>query len=320
VVKRIANAESCCSDAFVTDPDVAARDAGTGGAGGVKAAGGRAALSPAAILAACHQGERLQLHVLDRVDSTSSEAMRLRRADGGSADGRSAHGSAPLLAVTAEYQSAGRGRRGRVWHGGHGEGIHLSVARAMSVQQPPGALALACSVAVLDVLHANGLHMVQLKWPNDLVHRDRHGYAKLGGLLVEASSAGRDAPLEVVVGVGINVTGSGTAAADATAEYRATDLSRLGLARPCRNALIGALIDALATALARYETDGFAAFAHDWNARDAFAGEVLRVEQHGQTGVGRSLGVGDDGALVLRQADGRRCRYFSGDVSMRPVE
>jgi biotin-[acetyl-CoA-carboxylase] ligase BirA-like protein len=213
VVKRIANAESCCSDAFVTDPDVAARDAGTGGAGGAKAAGGRAALSPAAILAACHQGERLQLHVLDRVDSTSSEAMRLRRADGGSADGRSAHGSAPLLAVTAEYQSAGRGRRGRVWHGGHGEGIHLSVARAMSVQQPPGALALACSVAVLDVLHANGLHMVQLKWPNDLVHRDRHGYAKLGGLLVEASSAGRDAPLEVVVGVGINVhrhSGTGT--------------------------------------------------------------------------------------------------------------
>ena len=87
----------------------------------------------------------------------------------------------------AEFQRAGRGRRGRHWNSPFGGGLCLSVGWCFD--EPPGdlpALSLAVGVVVRDVIHSMTGCWPSLKWPNDLVWDNR----KLGGILVEASAEG----------------------------------------------------------------------------------------------------------------------------------
>ncbi|TDJ45323.1 MAG: biotin--[acetyl-CoA-carboxylase] ligase, partial [Gammaproteobacteria bacterium] len=103
-----------------------------------------------------------------------------------------------LNVALAEYQHAGRGRRGRRWAAPFGGGLCFSAGWLFEeMPQDLSALTLATGVVVRQVLlEATGL-AVQLKWPNDLVWDDR----KLGGILVEftAESQGR---CYVVIGIG----------------------------------------------------------------------------------------------------------------------
>src|SRR4029078_7493168 len=111
------------------------------------------------------------LEVVDQLDSTSSELMRrLQRRD--------VHGNA----IAAEWQTAGRGRRGRTWTAVVGGSLTFSLG--WTFEQGAGCLAglsLAVGVAVLRALEAEGFTGVALKWPNDIIHR----HLKLGGILIE---------------------------------------------------------------------------------------------------------------------------------------
>jgi BirA family biotin operon repressor/biotin-[acetyl-CoA-carboxylase] ligase len=103
----------------------------------------------------------ISVEVTDQVDSTSSELLRR-------AARRDIHGA--LLA--AEWQTAGRGRRGRVWTAVAGGSLTFSLG--WRFEQGAGfvaGLSLAVGVAVVRALEAEGLAGVELKWPNDLVHR-----------------------------------------------------------------------------------------------------------------------------------------------------
>ena len=104
-------------------------------------------------------------------------------------------------ACLAEFQSAGRGRRGRRWLAPFASGLCLSVN--WNFRDAPaalGALSLAIGVAILRALRRHRVHGLALKWPNDIVH----GRRKLGGILIDmrGEAAG---PAYVVVGCGINV-------------------------------------------------------------------------------------------------------------------
>jgi BirA family biotin operon repressor/biotin-[acetyl-CoA-carboxylase] ligase len=101
----------------------------------------------------------------------------------------------------AEYQSAGRGRRGRRWSMPPGSGIALSAAY-MFDQAPAGIAALSLAVGAAArraVFAATGLP-IGLKWPNDLIVDD----GKLGGILVELATLPSGA-CHVVAGIGVNV-------------------------------------------------------------------------------------------------------------------
>ena len=103
----------------------------------------------------------ISVEVTDQVDSTSSELLRR-------ASRRDIHGA--LLA--AEWQTAGRGRRGRVWTAVAGGSLTFSLG--WRFEQGAGfvaGLSLAVGVAVVRALEAEGLPGVELKWPNDLVYR-----------------------------------------------------------------------------------------------------------------------------------------------------
>jgi BirA family biotin operon repressor/biotin-[acetyl-CoA-carboxylase] ligase len=119
-------------------------------------------------------GSGVSLEVVDEVDSTSSRLLALAAA-----------GAPSGTCLAAEWQSAGRGRRGRSWVAALGGSLTFSLLwRFERGAGHLGGLSLAVGVAVARALAACGVERVQVKWPNDVV-ADFH---KLAGILVETSA------------------------------------------------------------------------------------------------------------------------------------
>lgn len=217
-------------------------------------------------------------------------------------------------ACLAEFQSAGRGRRGRRWLAPFASGLCLSVNwHYRDAPAAQGALSLAAGVAVIRALARLGIADIGLKWPNDIVHDGR----KLGGILIDLRSEAAG-PATVVVGVGLNVRlPPATLTALAAEGIAATDLSQLG-ALPSRSAAIAALIQELVQALEEFGARGLAAFADEWRAADALAGKPVRVLQGDAAEEGIARGVDADGALLVDTGGGQR-RVVSGEVTVRPI-
>ena len=97
-----------------------------------------------------------------------------------------------------DYQTAGKGRRGRAWVADAGQNITMSLGWR-SKGMPIPSMSLAVGVAIATVLRRRGYESVGLKWPNDILARG----SKLGGILVEAKT---DASFtDYVIGIGLNV-------------------------------------------------------------------------------------------------------------------
>jgi BirA family transcriptional regulator, biotin operon repressor / biotin---[acetyl-CoA-carboxylase] ligase len=225
---------------------------------------------------------------LDQVDSTLDELHA--RAAAGAPDG--------TWLVAAE-QRAGRGSRGRSWHSGRG-GLWLSVLRR-GAGTPAGfeLLSLRAGLAVASVL--DGLPPVapvMLKWPNDLMVRDR----KVGGLLAEARWQGERLQW-VAIGLGLNVknpipdelVGLATSLGDYCGETTVE-----ALAEPLASALGGTDLEA-----PRLTSDELAEFA----ARDWLRGRAVSSPVRGT-----AAGLGADGRLAVRDPSGVVHRVSRGDV------
>ena len=225
------------------------------------------------------------------------------------------HGA--LDVCIAEYQTAGRGRRGRSWNVPLGGGICMSLGwRFAGMPAELAALTLAVGVAVRRVLQRVAGVEVALKWPNDLVVDER----KLGGILLElAAEAHGDA--HVVAGIGLNVALPAELLPSLSDWPRgAIDLATaLGRAPPPRAVLAGALIDELVEVFANYSRDGFAAFRSEWRAADYLRGRRVRVDDAAAAISGTAAGIDADGALLVEMANGERRRVIAGDVSVRSV-
>ncbi|MCL4792639.1 MAG: biotin--[acetyl-CoA-carboxylase] ligase, partial [Gammaproteobacteria bacterium] len=222
-----------------------------------------------------------------------------------------------MLACAAEYQSGGRGRRGRRWFSPLGHGLCLSVSWCYEVApRDLAALGLVVGIAVAEaVSQLVPDEAVQLKWPNDLVADG----GKLGGILVDvAGEAG--GPLRIVIGIGLNVCASPQLAAEVDADggnLRPVALDALLKGRNVsRNQLAGYLLNALYRNLTEFADSGFATFAPRWRRRDCLLGETISISSGSQILSGVASGITDDGALLIA-VDGRRTAVFSGDVSLR---
>ncbi|HKW80715.1 MAG TPA: biotin--[acetyl-CoA-carboxylase] ligase [Casimicrobiaceae bacterium] len=243
----------------------------------------------------------LRIDLVDTVDSTNSELLR-----------RAAREDVHRSLLIAEWQTAGRGRRGRAWTAVAGGSVTLSLG--WRFEQGAGFLAglsLAVGVALARALERIGIVGVELKWPNDLVHR----YHKFGGILIELSGDALG-PSLAVIGAGLNV--------------RLPPAARRGIAQPVtdlatiargpaidRNRLVGELVGALIAMLEEYATEGFAPFIGEWQRRNAFRGKSARIVlPDGSVASGQVVGVDASGALVLDRG-GRRLRFVSGELSLR---
>lgn len=215
-------------------------------------------------------------------------------------------------AAIADYQTQGRGRRGRRWIAPPGAAICLSLAGTF--ERSPAdlpSLTLAMGVGVASALRTLGAEDVHLKWPNDLVARD----GKLAGILTESSARG--SACTVVIGLGLNVD-LPPAMLDAPPDRWAskiTDLKECVDALPSNAQLAAGLLQCMLATCTRFARDGFAPFHAAWSGYDWLAGRDVRVEDDDDESLeGRAAGIDADGALRLETAGGVR-RVLTGSVT-----
>ncbi len=247
--------------------------------------------------------ERLRnLELNDVVDSTNDQLLAVRDLPAGRFD-----------ACFAEYQQAGRGRRGRHWTSPFGSGLCLSLNWAWAETPPQlGALSLVVGAAIVQSLQSLSAGGLQLKWPNDILHQGK----KLGGILIElrAESGG---PAYVVVGVGLNTRLSQQSReALRAAGTEATDLTSALAQPPARSELAGKLLGSLALALDEFGRSGLRPWLEHWRRADALRGQSVIVSLGEQRIEGISAGIDEEGALCL-DCNGARRRFVSGEVSLR---
>lgn len=235
-----------------------------------------------------------------RAHLPSTNTALLERAQAASVDGH---------VLTAEVQTAGRGRRGRDWHSPFAR--NLAVSLGVALPRPAaevGAFSLVVGLAVREALADVGLREARLKWPNDVLLEGR----KLAGILIEIGGA---TPRDAIVGIGVNVGGGAQVAsrvdqpvADVTERVRP----------PVRNRLLAALINRLLAAKERFAASGFAPFVAEWERAHHHQNRAVTLLLPGNAApvTGTALGVSRDGALRLATAQGERA-FVAGEVSLR---
>ncbi len=228
---------------------------------------------------------------------------------------------AALTVVTADEQTAGRGRLGRVWVSSGAADVKATFAFAVPPAALPRAYQLSPLVAVAVVRALAGAGVAAaIKWPNDVIVS---GTRKAGGILAELEGPPPGAPEPhywAAVGVGLNV--------NSTPEALGVDrplwpLSTLSAAAG-RSFDVGALTDALAAAVAG-TVGPFLAAGGDfspWQAEYERASVLLgrRVRfaaGGGRTVVGVATGIGADGALEVDTGGGGGAaeRFLAGEVT-----
>jgi BirA family biotin operon repressor/biotin-[acetyl-CoA-carboxylase] ligase len=220
---------------------------------------------------------------VDATGSTNADVLAEARA-----------GAAAGLVRVAAFQSAGRGRMGRVWVAAPGDCLLVSILlrpeeRASELHRLTQAVALAAADACALV----GGFRPDLKWPNDLLVNER----KLAGILAESLVEGGSVAA-VVVGMGLNVRAAPPGAISAT-EAAGRGVQRLEL------------LDALLAALSGLDPTAVTA---RYRSELATLGRWVRVDRQGGIVEGRAVDVATDGRLLIEEADGARTEIAAGDV------
>ncbi len=238
------------------------------------------------------------LEIHDQIDSTNRYLVERAQLD------------APTGSVCfAEYQSAGKGRRGRQWVSPYGGNIYLSIL--WRFQQGPAAisgLSLAIGVAVIRALKQYQINDIGLKWPNDIYSQGQ----KLGGILVEVSGE-TDGPCCAVIGLGLNLFMPEAEAEQINQAW--TDLSKITGQRLLRNKLAGILLNQLLPVVSEYEDVGIQAFLEEWRSYDCLAGKAATLFIGQQQFEGVVQGIDANGMLLIERPDGSLQRFASGEVS-----
>jgi BirA family transcriptional regulator, biotin operon repressor / biotin---[acetyl-CoA-carboxylase] ligase len=253
---------------------------------------GRPVLPYRDAVAAAVEGASPKAVVFDSCGSTNDEARDLAR-----------EGAPHLTVVTAEVQTAGRGRRGRTWMSAAGQGLHTSIVLRPDLPVERWTLLPPLTgVAAMRAVRHRAKVPVGLKWPNDLVVNNR----KLGGILVEA-----EPPAFAVAGIGINV--AQTAFEGELAEI-ATSLAREQAVRLDRADLLGAIVRYLDEALGDPEA------AMERYRRDCVTlGRAVRIMREGVPDlVGIGAEIDDRGALIVDVEGGTEIVTAGDVVHLRP--
>jgi BirA family biotin operon repressor/biotin-[acetyl-CoA-carboxylase] ligase len=198
-----------------------------------------------------------------------------------------AEGAAHGTLVTADEQTAGRGRQGRGWVTPAGVAIAASLVLREFDDLPP----LRAGLAVADVAGPKAL----VKWPNDVWIDGK----KVSGVLVEARDDW------AVLGIGVNVALDPSTLPPDVAEIAGT------LGRDSSE--IDATLTQLLERLTRRLDEAKDATLAELRERDALLGRPVRWD----AGSGEGAGIDDHGALIVRLDDGTTTALSAGEVTLQ---
>lgn len=223
----------------------------------------------------------------------------------------------PGRVVVAEHQSAGRGRRGRVWSAPPGTALAISVALPAPAPEVLGWVPPLTGLAVLRAVGSSQCAVpVALKWPNDVLVPERGRWSKVCGVLAQVSGPA------VVVGAGLNIDQTREQLPVTTPLSPVTSwrLARGGEELPegTRQAWVADYLAHLADLLAELDRDP-AAVRTAYREQCRTLGRQVRIELPERRSVeGRAADVEESGALVVQGPEGRSVHHAGDVVHVRP--
>lgn len=238
---------------------------------------------------------------LGEVSSTNTECLaRARLGDPGG------------LWITAEKQTAGRGRRGRAWTSETGNLYASLLLVDPAAPELLSSLPLAVSLAVYGALRRllpGTAEPLEIKWPNDVLI----GRKKSCGILLEAELL-RDGRRAVVSGIGVNIRHRPD-----SAPYGVTSLQEQGCtATP--DEVFAHLYSEMIDVLNIWDHGrGVTAITRIWREVACGIGGMIRVNLPDRSLDGLFAGIDDDGLLIL-ETDGRQHHIAAGDVFLLGTE
>jgi BirA family biotin operon repressor/biotin-[acetyl-CoA-carboxylase] ligase len=226
-----------------------------------------------------------EVHYYSTTPTTMQEAARLAAA-----------GAPAGTLVLADEQTAGRGRHGRQWMSEAGSGLYMTIVLRPAETLPM--LTLAVGIAVHDAAAALGADC-DLRWPNDLLI----GKRKCAGILVSSDGGA------VLAGIGVNCD---QPAFPSEIAHLATSLLIATGTPVDREALAAAIVKGIL----RWTSIPTAGVREAFIERSSYArGRRVILEDSGVTG--QTMGLDDQGFLLLRHEDGTVERVLAGGV--RPL-
>jgi len=241
-----------------------------------------------------------RLVCLRETESTNAVAFRL--AEEGAPEG---------TVVTADAQSAGKGRLGRVWISPPGVNLYCSV-----VLRPPISPVAACQLTFLSVVAvARAIESCtalapQIKWPNDILVSGK----KVAGLLNEMNAETEKVNF-VVLGIGVNLNMRLSQLGEGV-RHPATSLLEEGGVEVDRVAFAQALLRELDQLYDRFLAEGEGPVRAEWLERSAIRGRQVRVSCGTREFTGEVQGVDSFGALLVQVPGGGLETVLSGDVTL----
>jgi BirA family transcriptional regulator, biotin operon repressor / biotin---[acetyl-CoA-carboxylase] ligase len=239
------------------------------------------------------------------IGSTNDRARELAR-----------RGTPEIAVIVADEQTAGRGRQNRSWYTPAGTALAVSLlTRPTIAPHHAMRLTMLAGLATVEGIEWTTDLRLDLKWPNDVVtmNSEQLKMKKVGGILTECAFQG-EAIDYAVIGLGLNVN------VDFSQQFElreiATSLRQLAGHEIDRWAVLKAIVAAW------IDRSAWLGDAHADHLREAWAARLInlrkniRVNLNDQIVEGYAEGVDDDGALLLRMADGRIQRLLSGDVTL----
>ncbi len=242
------------------------------------------------------------VEVLTLTDSTNSYLMRML-----------SQNLKQGQVCVAEYQSGGRGRRGKQWVSPFGSSIYLSMhwylEQGMSAAM---GLSVVAALAVSDAIKSLFNIQVQLKWPND-IYLDG---VKLAGILIDLEGQALE-PCHSVIGIGLNLAMPVKSAELVDQPW--TDLQSHIDGLIDRNILAAEIITHLTRRLSIHKEDGITTMVAEWKSQDHYLYKPVKLITGNRETFGICRGINDQGALLL-EVEGEVKSIYGGEVSLRPVE
>lgn len=238
-----------------------------------------------------------QLVSLESVDSTNEEAKRL------AAKGEEEAPDGTL--IWAKEQTAGHGRRGRPWSSPPGNLYCSLILRPEVTAQKASELSFVAALALFDALGTVGEpgHQVFCKWPNDILLNER----KVAGILLEAETAGDGNPEWIVLGLGVNVAVFPGDTDFPATSFRAENWGATEV--DCLEAFAKHFL----SWTNKWLEEGFEPVRKNWLWRCIGKDEEIEVHLENDTLTGVFTDLDENGALLLKTAEGMR-KITAGDV------
>lgn len=242
------------------------------------------------------------IYFYEETDTTNNRAREL-----------ALEGASEGTLVVAEKQTAGRGRRGKVWESPLGTGIWMSlVLRPQIMPAEASVLTLLCGLATAEAIEAETGLSAGIKWPNDILINGK----KAVGILTEMDCEMSEVHF-VIPGIGINVN---TASFPPEIADIATSLYLECGKTVSRRRLVHKVLERLEEHYETFlRTGSFAAMLEDYRKHCITLGKEVHVLGR-EPFFAEALDITPEGELLVRRADnGKEEVVFSGEVSIRGV-